>query len=104
MNPLIPNSRIIRVAPLLFATFLVPLSVQSFDGPPATTTPRSGATTLPEAAAGAVEDTLQACMARIPKDASIGQRMIAEQSCRRDETERKPYEAIPGARTIQHRR
>jgi hypothetical protein len=38
-------------------------------------------------------------MGRIPKDASIGQVMIAEQSCWRDENERKPVQAIPGARS-----
>jgi len=38
-------------------------------------------------------------MARIPKDASIGQVMIAEQSCWRDENDRKPIQAIPGARS-----
>jgi hypothetical protein len=37
-------------------------------------------------------------MARIPKDASIGQRMIAEQGCMRDESARQPFEAVPGAR------
>ena len=49
-------------------------------------------------AAGAAEDTLQACRARIPQDATIGQVMIAEQSCWRDENERKPAQAVPGAR------
>jgi hypothetical protein len=49
-------------------------------------------------AAGAAEDTLRACRARIPKDASIGQLMIAEQGCWRDEKDRKPVEAVPGAR------
>ncbi|HLZ34055.1 MAG TPA: hypothetical protein VKP13_08550 [Nitrospira sp.] len=44
-------------------------------------------------AAGSVEDSLQACMARIPKDATAGQRMIAEQSCQRDEGDRKPFQA-----------
>lgn len=41
-------------------------------------------------AAGAVEDSLRACLDRIPKDATAGQRLIAEQSCQRDETERHP--------------
>lgn len=50
-------------------------------------------------AAGAAEDTLQACRARIPQDASIGQLMIAEQSCARDENDRKPVQAVPGARS-----
>ena len=47
-------------------------------------------------AAGATEDSLQACLSRIPKDATIGQRMIAEQSCRRDEGDRKPFQATGG--------
>jgi hypothetical protein len=47
-------------------------------------------------AAGSVEDSLQACLARIPKDATTGQRMIAEQSCRRDEGGRKPFQASGG--------
>lgn len=56
----------------------------------------------PRIAVGAVEDTLKACMARIPKDARIGQRMIAEQSCGRDESNRNPFQAVPGARNIRH--
>jgi hypothetical protein len=40
-------------------------------------------------ASGAVEDTLSACLARIPKDATSGQRMLAEESCRRDQAARR---------------
>ncbi|SLM46511.1 conserved exported protein of unknown function [Nitrospira japonica] len=40
------------------------------------------------AASGTQGDTLDACMARIPKDASAGQRMLAEQSCQRDQANR----------------
>ena len=40
-------------------------------------------------AAGSVEDTLQACLSRIPSDATEGQRMIAEKSCERDQATRK---------------
>jgi len=47
-------------------------------------------------AAGSVEDTLKACLARIPQDASVGQRMMAEQSCDRDEMDRKSFQAVPG--------
>jgi hypothetical protein len=46
-------------------------------------------------AAGAVEDTLKACLARIPTDASAGQRMLAEQSCQQDEVTRTQTEAAP---------
>lgn len=35
-------------------------------------------------ASGSAEDSLDACLSRIPKDASSGQRMLAEQGCRRD--------------------
>ena len=41
------------------------------------------------AASGTQGDTLDACMARIPKDATGGQRMLAEESCRRDQANRK---------------
>ncbi|MBI5853812.1 MAG: hypothetical protein HZB35_00965 [Nitrospirae bacterium] len=47
-------------------------------------------------ASGAVEDSLLACLARIPKDASAGQRMMAEQSCKRDEGTREVAQAVPG--------
>ncbi|MEC4890675.1 MAG: hypothetical protein RI101_11510 [Nitrospira sp.] len=39
-------------------------------------------------ATGAVEDTLDACLARIPTNASAGQKMLAEESCRRDQAAR----------------
>jgi outer membrane murein-binding lipoprotein Lpp len=45
--------------------------------------------TIDRIASGAVEDTLAACMARIPKDSSAGQRMLAEESCRRDQAARR---------------
>ena len=35
-------------------------------------------------AAGVEEETLNTCLARIPQDATAGQRMLAEQTCRRD--------------------
>jgi hypothetical protein len=38
---------------------------------------------------GTQGDSLEACMARIPKDASAGQRMLAEASCERDQTTRR---------------
>ena len=47
-------------------------------------------------ASGAVEDTLKTCMGRIPKGASAGQRMMAEQGCGRDQETRKSLDAVPG--------
>lgn len=46
-------------------------------------------------AGGAVEDTLKSCLARIPEDASAGQRMVAEQGCQRDQAARGSSQAIP---------
>jgi hypothetical protein len=37
------------------------------------------------ASAGTQGDSLMACMARIPTDATAGQRMLAEESCKRDQ-------------------
>ncbi len=47
-------------------------------------------------AAGTTDDSLAACMARIPKNATAGQRMFAEGSCRRDAEARQAIEAVPG--------
>lgn len=46
-------------------------------------------------ASGAVEDTFKACMARIPEVASVGQRMLAEQSCIGEEEFRKAIQTAP---------
>jgi hypothetical protein len=46
-------------------------------------------------AVGAVEDTLKACLARIPKDGSGGQRMLATQSCEQYEGTRKASQDAP---------
>jgi len=46
-------------------------------------------------ASGAVEDTLKACMARIPALASAGQRMLAEQSCAGEEKTRRVSRSAP---------
>ena len=48
-----------------------------------------------EVASGAVEDTLKACLARIPDMASEGQRMLAEQTCRGQEVVRKTNQGPP---------
>ena len=51
-----------------------------------------------QVASGTFGDTLKACMARIPKDATSGQRMLAEVTCQRDEEGRQAIEAVPGAK------
>jgi len=65
--------------------------------------PKAAATTavapengLSMTASGAVEDNLKYCLKRIPQKASTGQRMMAEQGCRRDQESRKSIDAVPG--------
>jgi hypothetical protein len=43
---------------------------------------------LTQNAAGSVNDTLKACLGRIPQDASTGQLILAEQNCQRVEANR----------------
>ena len=61
--------------------------MKSSDTSPASST--SGATTTGTSSVpkslNALSDSLNNCLARIPKDSSSGARMVAENSCRRDE-------------------
>ena len=97
MTPLF-TKQIIGLLTILLIAFLAAPPVLAQDRAPATVVPGSDAMTGEDIAAGSAEDTLGACMARIPKDATIGQVMIAEQSCWRDENQRNPVQAVPGAR------
>jgi hypothetical protein len=45
--------------------------------------------------AGAVEDSLKACLARIPERASAGQRRLAERTCEGEEGTRKAINGPP---------
>jgi len=53
------------------------------------------ATGLNQISAGAQEDTLEACYARIPSNATAGQRKVAKLTCDRDHETRKPILAVP---------
>jgi hypothetical protein len=52
-------------------------------------------TSSPLVSQGGDDDTLKACLARIPDDASDGQRMLATLTCERDEKVRNPIEIVP---------
>lgn len=88
--------RMVIVASLALIPWISPLSTYAADQPAGGATPSTAAGGLGEAASGAVEDTLKACLARIPKDSTSGQRMIAEESCKRDQGTRDLIQAVPG--------
>jgi hypothetical protein len=98
MTPLVTRQTIWILGLLIGGCLGLPVA-RAQDRQPAIVAPGTDATNKADIAAGSVEDTIRDCMGRIPKDASIGQVMIAEQSCWRDENERKPVQAIPGARS-----
>jgi hypothetical protein len=50
---------------------------------------------VPQVASGAVEDSLKACLARIPEKASVGQRLLAERTCQGEDGSRKAMNDAP---------
>jgi hypothetical protein len=52
-------------------------------------------TDLNVVAANSVDDTLKACLARIPEVATAGQRLLAEQNCRGEERTRQETQTTP---------
>lgn len=65
--------------------------------PSSSSTEAAVATTGPSRVSqGTQGDSLDACMSRIPDDASAGQRMIAERTCQRDAKNRASIDAVPG--------
>lgn len=85
----------IRQIVILTSLVLIPwLSALAAEPPPGKTPPVSTVGQV-NVAAGSVEDTLKDCLARIPKDGTTGQRMLAEQSCKTAEATRKVDNAAP---------
>src|SRR6476660_4596041 len=72
----------IRHIVILSSLVLIPsLSALAAEPPPAKAPSPISIVGPAKVAAGSVEDTLKDCLARIPKDGSTGQRMLAQQSC-----------------------
>ena len=82
-------SRIIFIASLVL--FPLVLAVGSPAAEPEKVTSavsEAQAQDLEQIAVESVQDTLKACLGRIPLDASVGQLKLAEQNCHRGEAER----------------
>jgi len=86
--------------PVLMFSFLMAMSLGASLQTYAADQPVTGAvvpareSALGQVASGSVEDTLKACLARIPAVATVGQRMLAERSCAGEEGART---SSPGA-------
>ena len=69
--------------------------VNAAEPPAKQTTSRAPSMDLNTVAANAVDDTLKACLARIPEVATAGQRLLAEQNCRGEERTRQESQVTP---------
>ncbi len=81
-------TRIILIASLAMIPWIVAPAADAASKKPKASTPPTQSEGRNIMASGAIEDTQQACLARIPKDATAGQRMLAEDSCKRDQQAR----------------
>ena len=86
--------RIVFFTSLVLICGLSALATQAADQPSGGSPP-GVVTGEPGTMAAGVEDTLKACLARIPKGGSSGQRMLAKQSCKQDEGTRKASQDAP---------
>ncbi len=78
----------------LNASWSIPLA-HAAEQPTKETMRRAPTVDLSTVAANSVHDTLNACLARIPKDATVGQRLLAEQNCQGEERTRRETEVTP---------
>lgn len=83
------------MAPLLLALTVLIASCAGPSGEGAGGAASVPVTAMERPATGTAGDSLQACLGRIPSEASAGQRMLAEESCRRDEAARAAIQAVP---------
>ena len=96
LRSIVAIRRFVVVAVLACMVWLPALPTQAAEVVTGDAIPSAPMKEIGNVASGAAEDTLKACVARIPKDASVGQRMMAELSCDRDEETRKSIDAVPG--------
>ena len=87
-------SRVFMMSLLGIASWPIPL-VHAAEQPVKETTQRAPTMDLNTVAANSVDDTLKACLARIPQVATAGQRLLAEQNCRGEERTRQEAQTTP---------
>ncbi|WNM60793.1 hypothetical protein [Candidatus Nitrospira neomarina] len=81
--------RTILVASMALVPLILPgLTLAAPQGTEPMSSAEAQAQGLTQIAVGSVQDTLKACLGRIPQNASSGQLMLAEESCQQVETAR----------------
>lgn len=96
MNTHLGITRIIVIASLALIPWIAAPSADAAGKAPKLSAPPTQSEGRSIVASGSAEDSQQACLARIPKVASAGQRMIAEDSCKRDQASRQSIQNAPG--------
>lgn len=95
MPMIINRNRVFSVSLLmLIASSSIPV-VNAAESPVKETTHRALPTDLNTMSANSVDDTLKACLARIPEVATAGQRLFAEHNCRGEERTRQKTQVTP---------
>lgn len=93
---IIRTALVVSLAVLPLLAWIVAPSAFAADKTPAASAPSAQSEGRSLVASGAVEDSQPACLTRIPKDATVGQRLIAVESCKRDQTSRQSMQDVPG--------
>ena len=79
---------------IVIASWSIPF-VNAAEPPVKETTAPGPTTDLNTVAANSVDDSLKACLVRIPAVATAGQRLLAEQNCRGEERMRQEMQVTP---------
>lgn len=87
---------VVSLAVLPLSAWVVAPSALAAGKAPTSSAPSAQSEGRSLVASGAVEDSQQACLTRIPKDATAGQRLVAVESCKRDQTSRQSIQDVPG--------
>lgn len=95
MNSHLVITRIIVIASLALIPWIAAPSADAAGKAPKLSAPPTQSEGRSIVASGSVEDSQQACLARIPKGATAGQRMVAEDSCKRDQKSRQSIQDAP---------
>jgi len=85
------NRTIVVASLVLFPLFL---PVMTVGAEPQEETRSSQERGLEQIAVGSLEDTLKACLARIPADATAGQLLLAQQNCKQVEVARTRQDRV----------